>query len=109
MNEYDEYDNEEDSYIGYNRFLLQQLKSNQHAEKNNSLSWHQIQYSLPCSYQTLNYSANNSWRPQARHFASSPLSSEEIISKKKYSSSIFKRRQLFGILFSSFRGFIVKQ
>ena len=34
MNEYDEYDNEEDSYIGYNRFLLQQLKSNQHAEKN---------------------------------------------------------------------------
>ena len=34
MNEYDEYDNEEDSYIGYNRFLLQQLKSNHHAEKN---------------------------------------------------------------------------
>ena len=35
MNEYNEYDdNEEDSYIGYNRFLLQQLKSNQHAEKN---------------------------------------------------------------------------
>ena len=35
VNEYDEYDNEEDSYIGYSRFLLQQLKSNQHAEKNN--------------------------------------------------------------------------
>ena len=33
MNEYDEYDNEEGSYIDYNRFLLQQLKSNQHAEK----------------------------------------------------------------------------
>ena len=33
MNEYDEYDHEEDSYIGYNRFLLQQLKSNQYAEK----------------------------------------------------------------------------
>ena len=82
MNEYDEYDNEEDSYIGYNRFLLQQLKSNQHAEKNNSLSWHQTQHSLPCSYQTLNYSANNSWKPQTRHFASSPLSPEEIISKK---------------------------
>ena len=79
MNEYDEHDNEEDSYIGYNRFLLQQLKSNQHAEKNNSLCWHQTQHSLPCSYQTLNYSANNSWRPQARHFASAPLSSEEII------------------------------
>ena len=28
MNEYDEYDNEEDSYIGYDRFSLQQLKSN---------------------------------------------------------------------------------
>ena len=60
MNEYDEYDNEEDSYIGYNKFLLQQLKSNQHAEKNNSLSSHQTQHSLPCTYQTLNYSANNS-------------------------------------------------
>ena len=82
MNEYDEYDNEEDSYIGYTRFLLQQLKSNQHAEKNNSLSWHQTQHSLPCSYQTLNYSANKSWKPQTRHFASSPLSPEEIISKK---------------------------
>ena len=81
MNEYDEYDNEEDSYIGYNRFLLQQLKSNQHAEKNNSLSWHQTQHSLPCSYQTLNYSANNSWKLQTRHFASTPLSPEEIISK----------------------------
>ena len=34
INEYDEYDNEEDKYIGYNRFLLKQLKSNQHAEKN---------------------------------------------------------------------------
>ena len=33
MNEYDESDNEEDSYIGYNRFLLQELKSNEHAEK----------------------------------------------------------------------------
>ena len=33
INEYDEYDNEEDKYIGYNRFLLKQLKSNQHAEK----------------------------------------------------------------------------
>ena len=33
MNKYDEYDNEEYSYIGHNRFLLQQLKSNQHAEK----------------------------------------------------------------------------
>ena len=31
MNEYDEYDNEDDGYFGYNRFLLQQL--NQHAEK----------------------------------------------------------------------------
>ena len=82
MNKYDEYDNEEYSYIGHNRFLLQQLKSNQHAEKNNSLSWHQTQHSLPCSYQTLNYSANNSWKPQTRHFASSPLSPEEIISKK---------------------------
>ena len=40
MNGYDEYDNQEDSYIAYNRFLLHQLKSNQHAEKNNSLSWH---------------------------------------------------------------------
>ena len=37
MNEYNEY-NEEHSYIGYNRFLLQQLKFTQHAEKNNSLS-----------------------------------------------------------------------
>ena len=109
MNEYDEYDNEEDSYIGYNRFLLQQLKSNQHAEKNNSLSWHQTQHSLPCSYQTLNYSANNSWKPQTRHFASFPLSPEEIISKKKYSSSKFIQHQLFSILFYSFRGFIVKQ
>ena len=109
MNEYDEYGNEEDSYIGYNRFLLQQLKSNQHAEKNNSLSWDQTQHSLPCSYQALNYSANNSWKHQTRHFASSPLTPEEIISKKKYSSSKFKQRQLFGILVSSFRGFIVKQ
>ena len=33
MSEYDEYDNEEGSYIGYDRFLLQQLKSNQQAEK----------------------------------------------------------------------------
>ena len=82
MNEYDQCDKEEDSYIGYNRVLLQQLKSNQHAEKNNSLSWHQTQHSLPCSYQTLNYSGNNSWKPQTRHFASSPLSPEEIISKK---------------------------
>ena len=82
MYEYDEHDNEEDSYIGYNRFLLQQLKSNQHAEKNNYLSCHQTQHSLPCSYQTLNYSANNPQKPQIRHFASSPLSPEEIISKK---------------------------
>ena len=82
INEYDEYDNEEDKYIGYNRFLLKQLKSNQHAEKNSSLSWHQTQHSLPCSYQTLNYWANNSWKLQTRHFASSPLSPEEIISKK---------------------------
>ena len=82
MNDYDEYDNEEDSYIGYKRFLLKQLKSNQHAEKNNSLSSHQPQHNLPCSYQTLNYSTNNSWKPQTRHFASSPLSPEEIISKK---------------------------
>ena len=35
MNEYNEYDQEEGSYIGYNRYLLQQLKSNQHAEKKN--------------------------------------------------------------------------
>ena len=63
-------------------FLLQQLKSNQHAGKNNSLSWHQTQHSLPGSYQTLNYLANNSWKPQTRHFSSSPLSPEEIISKK---------------------------
>ena len=83
MNEYDEYDNEEDSYIGYNRFLLQQLKSNQHAAKNNSLSWHQTQHNLPCSYHTLNYLTNNSWKPQTRHLASSLLSQEEIISKKK--------------------------
>ena len=81
MNEYDESDNEEDSYIGYNIFFLQELKSNQHAEKNNSLSWHQTQHRLPCSYQTLNYSANNSWKPQTRHFTSTPLSLEEIISK----------------------------
>ena len=47
MNEYDEYDTEEDSYIGYNRFLLQLLKSNQHAEKNNSLSWHQLNTVYP--------------------------------------------------------------
>ena len=60
MNEYDEYDNEEDSYIDYNRFLLQQLKSNQHAEKNYYLSWHQTQHSLSCSYQTFNNLANNS-------------------------------------------------
>ena len=60
MNEYDEYDNEEDSYIDYNRFLLQQLKSNQHAEKNNYLSWHQTQHSLSRSYQTFNNLANNS-------------------------------------------------
>ena len=53
MNEYDEYDNEEDSYIGYNRFLLQQLKSNQHAEKNNSLSLHETQHSLLSSYRYL--------------------------------------------------------
>ena len=33
MNVYHEYGNEEDSYIGYNRFLLQQIKSKQHAEK----------------------------------------------------------------------------
>ena len=33
------------------------------------------------SYQTLNYSANNSWKPETRHFVSSPLSPEEIISK----------------------------
>ena len=90
MTEYDEYDNEEDCYIGYYRFLLQQLKSNQHAEKNNSLSWDQTQHILPCSYQTLNYSANNSWKLlETRHFASSPSSPEEIISKK-YSSSKFK-------------------
>ena len=79
MNEYDEYDNEEDSYIGYNRFLLQQLKSNQHTEKNNSLSLDQTQHSLPCSYQTLNHSANNSWKPQTRRSASSPLSPEEMM------------------------------
>ena len=60
MNEYDEYDNEEDSNIDYNRFLLQQLKSNQHAEKNNYLSWHQTQHCLSRSYQTFNYLANNS-------------------------------------------------
>ena len=60
MNEYDEYDNEEDSNIDYNRFLLQQLKSNQHAEKNNYLSWHQTQHSLSRNYQTFNYLANNS-------------------------------------------------
>ena len=60
MNEYDEYDNQEDSNIDYNRFLLQQLKSNQHAEKNNYLSWHQTQHSLSRSYQTFNYLANNS-------------------------------------------------
>ena len=109
MNDYDEYDNKEYSHIGSYRFLRQQLKSNQHAEKNSSLPWHQTQHSLPCSYQTLNYSANNSWKPQTRHFASFPLSPEEIISKKKYSSSKFIQHQLFGILFYSFRGFIVKQ
>ena len=49
MNEYDKYDNEEDSYIGYNRLLLQQLKPNHHADKNNSLLWHQTQHSLLCS------------------------------------------------------------
>ena len=63
MNEYDGYYNEEDSYISYNRFLLQQLKSKQHAEKNNSLSYHQSQLGLLCSYQGLNYSANNSRKP----------------------------------------------
>ena len=78
MNDYDEYDNEEDSYIGYKRFLLKQLKSNQHAEKNNSLSSHQPQHNLPCSYQTLNYSTNNSWKPQTRHFASSPVNSNSV-------------------------------
>ena len=42
MNEYNEYDdNEEDSYTGYNRFLLQQLKSNQHAENFFFLSSHE--------------------------------------------------------------------
>ena len=62
MNEYDKYDNEEDSYIGYNRFLLQQLKSNQHAEK--IIICLDIRLnSLPCSYKTLNYLANNSWKP----------------------------------------------
>ena len=81
MNEYDEYDNEEHSYIGYNKFLLQQLKSNQHVEKNHFLSSHQTQHSLPCSYQTWKYSAINSWKPQTRHFASSPLSPEETVSK----------------------------
>ena len=81
MNEYNEYDNEEHSYIGYNKFLLQQLKSNQHAEKNNFLSSHQTQHSLPCTYQTLNYSANNSQKPQTKHFTSSPLSPEETVSK----------------------------
>ena len=60
MNEYDEYDNEEDSYIDYNRFLLQQLKSNQHAEKNNFLSWHQTKHGLSRSYQTFNNLENNS-------------------------------------------------
>ena len=83
MNEYDGYSNEEDSYISYNRFLLQQLKLKQHAEKNNSLSCHQSQHGLLCSYQALNYSANNSRKSQTRQFASSPLSPEEIISKKK--------------------------
>ena len=78
MNEYDEYDNEKDSYIGYNGFFLQQLKSNQHAD----LSWNQTQHNFPCSYQTSNYSANTSWKHQTRHFASSPLTPEEIISKK---------------------------
>ena len=63
MNEYDEYDNKEYSHIGSYRFLRQQLKSNQHAEKNSSLPWHQTQHSLPCSYQTLNYLANDSWKP----------------------------------------------
>ena len=82
INEYNEYDNEEESYIGCNRFLMQQLKSSHHAEKNNSLSWHQTQHSLSCSYQTLNYSPNNSWKPETRHLVSSPLSPEEIISKK---------------------------
>ena len=53
MIEYDEYDNEEDSQIGYNRVLLQQLKLNWHAEKNNSLSWRQTQYSLLCSYEII--------------------------------------------------------
>ena len=109
VNEYHEYDNDDDSCIGYSRFLLQHLKSNQHTEKNNFLSRHQTQHSLPCNYQTLNYLANNTWKPQTRHFASCPSSSEEIISKKRYSSSKFKQVQLFGILFSSFRGFIVKQ
>ena len=77
MNAYNEYDDEEDNCIGYNRLLLQQ-----HAEKNNSLSWHQTQHKLPCNYQTLNHLANTSWKPQTRHFASSPLSPGEIISKK---------------------------
>ena len=48
MNEYDESDNEEDSYIGYNRFLLQELKSNEHAEKKKSfiLASNSIQFTL---------------------------------------------------------------
>ena len=91
MNEYDEYDNEEDSYIGYNRFLLQQLKSNQHAEKNNSLSWHQTQHSLPCSYQTLNYSAKKSTvavnSNGVSFWASSSQVSEDSLSNNDSSSS----------------------
>ena len=48
MNEYDESDNEEDSYIGYNRFLLQELKSNEHAEKKKCfiLASNSIQFTL---------------------------------------------------------------
>ena len=72
-------------YIGYNRFLLQQLKSNQHAERNNSLSWDQSQHSLLCSYQTLNYLADNSWKPQNRHFASSP---QRYLIKDKKSAAV---------------------
>ena len=109
MNEYDEYDNKEYSYTGSYRFLQQQLKSNQHAEKNSSLPWHQTKQSLPCSYQTLNYSANDSWKPPKLGILRHLRYHRKKRYQKKYNSSKFKQRQLFGILFPSFRGFIAKQ
>ena len=52
--------NEEDSHFAYNRLIVHQVKSNQHAVKSDSLYWPHTQSNLPQNYWALNYSTSNS-------------------------------------------------